>query len=229
MVAAMSLALDRLAALFALAYVGLFVGLIAFTTNGPDPTLQPADEMARAVSEGSAMRASALLGFAGSIALAGFATCLALMLLRGGDARGAAFMAVAGVLVAAIDAVSAAALITAVEAADRDLGAGVFAAFGDLHTAALLFELPAVGFVVLLAWRVHLGRIVSWLGAVVGLGCVLAVAAVMSRDFDQGPFGFAVMIWFIGLPIWLVVTSIVLLRRRDQIASSVASDVASPA
>ena len=48
----------------------------------------------------------------------------------------------AGGLVAAIDAVSAAALITAVQAADRDLGAGVFAAFGDLHTAALLFELP---------------------------------------------------------------------------------------
>src|SRR6476619_6343078 len=53
MVAIVSLPIERLAALFALAYVGLFVGLIAFTTNGPDPTLQPADEMARAVSEGT--------------------------------------------------------------------------------------------------------------------------------------------------------------------------------
>lgn len=77
MVAIMSLPIERLAALFALAYVGLFVGLIAFTTNGPDATLQPADEMARAVSEGTAMRASALLGFAASIAFSGFATCLA--------------------------------------------------------------------------------------------------------------------------------------------------------
>jgi len=226
MVAVVSLPLERLAALFALAYVGLFVGLIAFTTNGPDPTLQPADEMARAVSEGTAMRASALLGFAASIAFSGFATCLALMLLRRGDTRGAALTAVAGGLVAAIDAVSAAALITAVEAADRDLGAGVFAAFGDLHTAALLFELPAVGFVLLLAWRIHFGRIVSWLGVVVGLGCVLAAGAAI-RDFDQvhragGPFGFAVVLWFIGLPIWLVVTSIVLLRRGDQLASSAA-------
>ena len=57
MVAIMSLPIERLAALFALAYVGLFVGLIAFTTNGPDAMLQPADEMARAVSEGTAMRA----------------------------------------------------------------------------------------------------------------------------------------------------------------------------
>jgi hypothetical protein len=227
MVAFVSLPLERLAALFALAYVGLFVGLIAFTTNGPDPTLQPADEMARAVSEGTAMRASALLGFAASIAFSGFATCLALMLLRRGDTRGAALTAVAGGLVAAIDAVSAAALITAVEAADRDLGAGVFAAFGDLHTAALLFELPAVGFVLLLAWRIHFGRIVSWLGVVVGLGCVLAAGAAMSRDFDQvhragGLFGFAVVLWFIGLPIWLVVTSIVLLRRGGRLASSAA-------
>ena len=182
MVAIMSLPIERLAALFALAYVGLFVGLIAFTTNGPDPTLQPADEMARAVSEGTAMRASALLGFAASIAFSGFATCLALMLLRRGDTRGAALTAVAGGLVAAIDAVSAAALITAVEAADRDLGAGVFAAFGDLHTAALLFELPAVGFVLLLAWRIHFGRIVSWLGVVVGLGCVLAASRAAQAE-----------------------------------------------
>jgi hypothetical protein len=149
------------------------------------------------------------------------------MLLRRGDTRGAALTAVAGGLVAAIDAVSAAALITAVEAADRDLGAGVFAAFGDLHTAALLFELPAVGFVLLLAWRIHFGRIVSWLGVVVGLGCVLAAGAAMSRDFDQvhragGPFGFAVVLWFIGLPIWLIVTSIVLLRRGGRLASSAA-------
>ena len=139
MVAIMSLPIERLAALFALAYVGLFVGLIAFTTNGPDATLQPADEMARAV-EGMRMRASALLGFAASIAFSGFATGL-LHVLRLGDTRGAALTAVAGGLVeAAIDAVSAAALITAVEAADRDLGAGVLAASpGDLHTAALLF------------------------------------------------------------------------------------------
>jgi hypothetical protein len=210
--------IERLAALFAVAYVGLFVSLVAFTTDGPDPTLRPADEIARAVSEGTAMRASALLGFAASIAFSGFAICVALMLLRRGDTRGAALTAVAGGLVAAIDAVSAAALITAVEAADRDLGAGVFAAFGDLHTAALLFELPTVGFVLLLTWRVHLGRIVSWLGVAVGLGCILAAGAVMSRDFDRGPFGFAVVIWFIGLPIWLVVTAIVLLRRGSQLA-----------
>ena len=90
MVAFVSLPLERLAALFALAYVGLFVGLIAFTTNGPDPTLQPADEMASAV-----------------------------------------------------------------------------------HRAG-------------------------------------------------GPFGLAVVLWFIGLPIWLIVTSIVLLRRGGRLASSAA-------
>ena len=45
------LSLDRLAAVFALGYVGLFAGLIMFTAEGPDPTLPPAEEMARAVSE----------------------------------------------------------------------------------------------------------------------------------------------------------------------------------
>jgi hypothetical protein len=56
---------------------------------------------------------------------------------------------------------------------------------------------------------------------------VLAAGAAMSRDFDQvhragGPFGFAVVLWFIGLPIWLIVTSIVLLRRGGRLASSAA-------
>ena len=38
----MSLSLDRLAAAFALGYVGLFAGLIMFTAEGPDPTFAAA-------------------------------------------------------------------------------------------------------------------------------------------------------------------------------------------
>ena len=223
MFAVVSLPLTRIAALFALGYVALFIGLIAFTTNGPDPTLRPGDEMARAVTEGGAMRASALLGFAASLSFAGFAVSLAVLLARSGDVLGAALTAVSGGLVAAIDAISAAALIVAVEAADRGLGAGVFAAFGDLHTAALLLELPPVGFVLVFAWRAQLGRVVSWLGLVVGAGCVLGPAAAMSQDFDRGPFGFAVVIWFVGLPLWLIATSIVLLRRSRQADAAPAS------
>jgi len=100
-----------------------------------------------------------------------------------------------------------------VEAADRKLDAGVFAAFGDLHTAALLLELAPLGVVLLMAWRARLGRIVSWMGIVVGIGCVVAAGAVMSKDFDRGPLGVAVVIWFVGLPLWLIATSIVLIRR----------------
>jgi MFS family permease len=211
-----SFSLERIAVAFALGYVALFVSLIAFTTNGPDPTLKPADEMARAVSEGDAMRASALLGFAAALAFAGFAVCLAFMVVRRGHRLASALIVAAGAVVVATDAISSAALIVAVEAADRNLGAGVFAAFGDLHTAALLLEIAPIGVVLLLAWRAGLGRIVSWAGIVVGVGCLLAPGAEMSRDFDQGPFGFAVVVWFIGLPLWLIATSIVLLRRGTQ-------------
>ncbi len=209
----MSLSLERLASAFALAYVGLFVALLAFTTEGPDPTLPAAEEMARAASESGAMRASALLGFAASLAFAGFAACLGVLLARRGDVTGAGLIVVAGALATAVDAVSAAGLIVAVEAADRALSADVFAAFGDLHTAALLLELAPLGFVLILAWRVGLGRIVSWMGLVVGIGCVIASGAVMSEDFDRGPLGIAVVIWFLGLPLWLIATSFVLIRR----------------
>ena len=209
----MSRSLERIAAAFGLGYVVLFACLLAFTTDGPDPTLPPAEEMARAASESGAMRASALLGFAASLAFAGFAACLALILARRGETIAAALTAVAGAVAAATDAVSAAGLIVAVEAADRKLDAGVFAAFGDLHTAALLLELAPLGVVLLMAWRARLGRIVSWMGIVVGIGCVVAAGAVMSKDFDRGPLGVAVVIWFVGLPLWLIATSIVLIRR----------------
>lgn len=210
----MSLSLERLAAAFALGYVGLFVGLLAFTTDGPDPTLPQAEEMARAVSESGAMRASALLIFAASLLFTGFAACLALMLERRGERTAAVLAVVAGAIATAINAVSAAGLIVAVEAADRALGADVFAAFGDLHTAALLLELAPLGVVLILAWRAGLGRVVSWMGLVVGIGCVIASGAVMSQEFDRGPLGIAVVIWFLGFPLWLVVTSIVLIRRE---------------
>jgi hypothetical protein len=209
----MSLSLDRLAATFALGYVGLFACLLAFTTDGPDPTLPPAQEMARAVSESSALRASALLDLATSLSFAGFAACLALILSRRGEKTAAALTAVAGAVGTAVDAVSAAGLLVAVEAADRGLGTSVFAAFGDLHTAALLFALPPFGIVLLMASRAELGRVVSWMGIAVGIACICAAGAAMSQDFDRGPLGVAVFIWFIGLPVWLIATAIVLIRR----------------
>ena len=114
----MSLSLDRLAAVFALGYVGLFAGLIMFTAEGPDPTLPPAEEMARAVSESGAIRASAVLLLASSLAFAGFAACLALILARRGETTAAALTAVAGAVATATKLTSAAELIVTVEAAD---------------------------------------------------------------------------------------------------------------
>jgi len=210
------ISLDGLAAAFALGYVGLFASLLIFTTDGPDPTLPPAEEMARAVSESGAMRASALLAFAAGLSFAGFAACLVLMLARRGETAAAVLTALAAAVATAIDGVSAAALVVSVEAADRALSADVFAAFGDLHTAALLFELAPLGVVLILAWRAGLGRPLSWTGLVVGIGCVIASGAAMSEEFDRGPLGIAVVIWFLGLPLWLIATSIVLLRRREQ-------------
>ena len=212
----MFLALERIAAAFALGYVVLFACLLAFTTDGPDPTLPVAEEKARAASESAAMRASALLGFGATLAFTGFAVCLAIMLAKRGDHLGAALTAAAGGVTAAIDAVSAAGLVVAVEAADRDFSADVFAAFGDLHTAALLLELAPLGCVLLLAWRAKLGRLVSWLGLIVGIGCIIGTGAVMSEEFDRGPLGIGVVIWFIGLPLWLIVTSVVLIRRSGR-------------
>ena len=216
----MSVSLERFTAAFALVYVALFVSLVAFTTTGPDPTLAPEIEMSRALSEATALRASAVLGLGTDVAFAGFAVGLALIMLRLGDARGGALTATAGGVAAAIGAVSFSALVVSVEAAKRGLGADVFAAFGDMHTAALLAELAPMGFVLLLAWRAGLGRVASWLGLVVGLASVIGAGSVMSTKLDQGPLGLLVFVWFIGLPLWLVVTSVALLRRREESAAA---------
>jgi hypothetical protein len=161
------------------------------------------------------MRASAVLGFAAALAFAGFSLCLGLLLTRTGHPFAGAAAASGGVIFASADVVSSAALVVAVEAADRGLGSSVFAAFGDLHTAALLLALAPSGIVLLAAYRAGFGRILSWAGIVIGLGCIVAAGAVMSEDFDRGPLGAAVVLWFLGLPLWLVAASIVLVRRRE--------------
>lgn len=205
--------LERLAALFAIGYVVFFASVLLFTVNGPDPTEPIASEAARAVSEAGQMRLSALLGFFADLALAGFAVSLGRILARQGRRLAGGLAAAAGTAAAAVGAVSSAALIVAVQSAKRDYGADVFAAFGDLHTAALLLQLAPVGALLLAASFGGLGRVLSALAILVGAGCIIGSAAVMSAQFDRGPLGFGVVIWFVGLPLWLIATSVVLWRR----------------
>jgi hypothetical protein len=50
----------------------------------------------------------------------------------------------------------------------------------------------------------------------------------MSEEFDRGLLGIGVVIWFIGLPLWLIVTSVVLIRRSGRSTTALMQTAEAP-
>jgi hypothetical protein len=213
--------LERLAAAAGLAAIGFYVCLLAFTTDGPRPDEPVAAEAARIAANTDAIRASAVLGVGGGLCLTAFVILLAL----GAPRRGvAAVIAIVGATVfCALDLVSEAAITASAQSADTGLGAAAIMSFGHLHTAALLLAFTPLGVALAaLANAWPRGRVARWSAYLIAVGGVVAVPALLSVKFDEGPFGPAVMVVFFGMPLWVVATSVGLLRGHGS-APAVAS------
>jgi hypothetical protein len=221
--------LERLAAAAGLAAIGFYICLLAFTTDGPRPDEPVAAEAARIAAHSDAIRASAVLGAGGGVCLTAFVLLLALAAPRRGPAVVAAV--VAATIFCALDLVSEAAVTVSAQSADTGLGAAAIMSFGHLHTTTLLLAFAPLGVALAaLATAQPRGRIARWSAYLIATGGILCAPALLSVKFDEGPFGPGVVIVFLGMPIWVVATSVSLLlrQRRNRTVDGLTGDAEAP-
>jgi hypothetical protein len=218
--------LERLAAAAGFAAIGLYICLLAFTTDGPRPNEAVTAEAARVAAHSDAMRVSAVLGAAGGVCLTAFVVLLALAAPTRG--RAAVVAVVAATVFCALDLVSEAALTVSAQSADTGLGPAAIMGFGHLHTVALLLAFAPLGVALsALATAWPRRRVARWSAYLIAVAGVLCLPTLLSVNFDEGPFGPAVVIVFLGMPVWVVATSISVLRsRRRPVAPTAAASAA---
>jgi len=205
-----------------LAAIGLYGALLAFTTDGPRPNEPVAAEAVRIAADAEAVRASAVLGAAAGLCLTAFIVLLALAAPRRGPA--AITAVVAATVFCALDMVSAAAIAASAQSADTGLGPAAIMSFGHLHTTALLLAFAPLGVALAaLATAWPRRRIARWSAYAIAAGGLLSMAALLSVNFDEGPFGPAVVVIFFGMPLWVLATSVSVLRDSRSPAPAVAS------
>jgi hypothetical protein len=202
---------ERFAAAAGMAAIGFYLCLLAFTTDGPRPNEPVAAEAARIAANTDAIRMSAVLGAAGGICLSAFVVLLACSAPSRGLA--AVIAVVSATIFCALDLVSEAAIAASAQSADTGLGPAVIMSFGHLHTTTLLLAFAPLGVALAaLATAWPRRRIARWSAYIIAAGGLLCVPALLSVKFDEGPFGPAVVLVFLGMPIWVVATSIGLIR-----------------
>ena len=199
----------RAMALGGLLFAVLLVVNVLTTANGPDPVEPAAREAARIAAHATAIRWSGLLGLLGHVAFGAFGMGAALVVRgrRGSDVV-AALIAAAAVTAAALWSCSDAALVASAQAAQGGLSANVTMIMGQLHSTTLIAGFAPAGAAVLLASVAgSFGRATRATGTLVGVAGLLACTALLSPSLDRGPMGIAVVIVFLGLPLWLVMVA----------------------
>jgi hypothetical protein len=203
-------------ALGGLLFAVLLVVNVLTTTDGPDPVEPAAREAARIAAHVPAIRWSGLLGLVGDVAFGAFGVGAALVVRRLGDDLRAALIVAAAVTTAALWSCSDAALVASAQAAQGGLSADVTMIMGHLHSTTLIAGFAPAGATVLLASVAGLfGRATRATGTLVGAAGLLASTALLSPSLDRGPMGIAVVIVFLGLPLWLVIVAAPLLLGRS--------------
>ena len=196
----------------ALLYALLLIVNVVTTTDGPDPVEAAAREAARIAAHATAIRWSGLLGLLGALAFGGFGVGAALLTRSRGREVLATLIAAASVTTAALWACSFAALIASAQAAQGGLSSDATVLMGHLHSTSLIAGFAPAGGAVLLCCAAGLfGRMVRVVGTVPGVAGVVACTALLSSSLDRGPLGFAVVVVFLGLPLWLLLVAAVVL------------------
>jgi hypothetical protein len=206
----------RVMALGGILFAILLVVNVVATADGPDPVEPAAREAARIATHATAIRWSGLLGLLGDVAFAAFGVGAAVVLQRKGSDLMAALTAAGAVTTAALWSCSDAALVASAQAAQAGLSADVTMIMGHLHSTTLIAGFAPAGATVLLASMAGLfGRATRATGTLVGTAGLLSSTALLSPSLDRGPMGIAVVIVFLGLPLWLVLVAAPLLLSRS--------------
>jgi len=213
----MTPSLQRVAGLCGLASVGLLVGNLSLTAEGPRPNRNAAAETARILADSDAIRLSAVLGVLGAITFAGFALALALM-IRDQRPHAALGVAAAASIYCALALTSFAALAASAQAADTGLEAAAVMGFGHLHSTTLLIAFAPLGGVLIgLAASGLFGRVATWSAITVGSCAILSVLTLFSVKLDEGPFGAPLVVAFLGIPVWMLIISARLLWKPTRL------------
>ena len=206
----------RVMAVGGMLFAVLLVVNVTTTASGPDPVLPATTEAARIAAHATAIRWSGLLGLLGAQAFGAFGIGAALVANGGREGHLlAALTAAAAVTTAALWSCSFAALVASAQAAQRGLSPDATMIMGHLHSTTLI-----AGFAP--AWATRLlscaagtfGRATRATGAPVGAARLLASTALLSPSLDRGPMGIAVVVVFLGLPLWLLVMAVPVLLGR---------------
>ena len=205
----------RVMAVGGMLFAVLLVVNVTTTASGPDPVLPATTEAARIAAHATAIRWSGLLGLLGAQAFGAFGIGAALVARGRGADLLAALTAAAAVTTAALWSCSFAALVASAQAAQRGLSPDATMIMGHLHSTTLIAGFAPAGATLLLSCAAGtFGRATRATGALVGAAGLLASTALLSPSLDRGPMGIAVVVVFLGLPLWLLVMAVPVLLGR---------------
>jgi hypothetical protein len=206
----------RVMAVGGLLFAVLLVVNVMTTANGPDPVEPAATEAARIAAHATAIRWSGLLGLLGDLAFGTFGVGAAMLARGRGADLLAALIAAAALITVALWSCSDAALVASAQAAQRGLSTDATMIMGHLHSTTLIAGFAPAGATLLFCCAADMfGRATRATGALVGAAGLLASTALLSPSLDRGPMGIAVVVVFLGLPLWLLAMAVPVLLGRS--------------
>jgi hypothetical protein len=201
-----------------LALVLLFVNLVA-TRESPKPDTPTGKMVTELLDHRNAYVASAALIFAQAVLLLVFAVAIAAVVDRKDSWVGRA-ASPAGGAASVLAMASAVSLIAAVFTVDHERTGAAWVPI-EFHTfflastaVPLAAFLLAVGAAAISAGTLH--RVLAWASVAIGVGLAFGGLYGFGAEVDGGVFG---AVWFVSgvaFFLWIVVTSIRLLRRGDE-------------
>jgi hypothetical protein len=206
----------RVMAVGGLLFAVLLVVNVMTTANGPDPVEPAATEAARIAAHATAIRWSGLLGLLGDLAFGAFGVGAGLVARAWGADLLAALTGAAALITVGLWSCSDAALVASAQAAQGGLSTDATMIMGHLHSTTLIAGFAPAGATLLFCCAADMfGRATRATGSVVGAAGVLASTALLSPSLDRGPMGIAVVVVFLGLPLWLLVMAVPVLLGRS--------------
>jgi hypothetical protein len=212
--------LDRAGGAVGIAAVGLLLALFTAFPSIPAPNKPVADIASTAAADRGSLLLAAYVGTLLSGALIVFGAAVAARMRRSEPAGdGWWIVALAGITAAgAIGFVSDALVIVLVRAVGHGVsGDALWLAYGGDHWIGTLTGVPLMVFLAATALGSRTsGQLPAWLtwsALLLAIAFGTGAGSVTGDEVDGGPLGIVLFVAYLGLLVWIVAVSVVLLRR----------------
>jgi|SRR5436190_3143662 len=223
--------LDRLGAAAGVAAVLLLLVIFTSMPALPAPNKPVSEIVRKATADRDALLLGAYLGALLTGALLVFGASFAARLRRAeGDGGGWWLLALAGIAGTAVGIVSDALVVTFVRAVGHGArGDALWIGYGGDHWIGVLTAIPLAVFFLGAGCGAResglLPRWLTWLALGLAGAFVLGGASVTGGEVDGGVLGTLLVLAYLGLMIWIVGTSVSMLRRPMPLARPVAAAI----